>query len=122
MTTLRRVMGFVASCANRVRIVHLFFAIFAALYAKKGDDAMPRTPEPYTIIKRSDSKTFQFTLNFAYGLDDRVCAEWRRRSFHDLPDDLAEFRNPKTRPDAKAAVNALIAYLRKKQEEGSAGE
>jgi integrase/recombinase XerD len=79
---------------------------------------MPRTPESYVIAKRNDSNTFQFTLNHAYGLNERVCAQWRRRSFQDLPDELAGFRYPKTRPQAKAGVDALIAYLRKEQEEG----
>ena len=82
---------------------------------------MPRTPEPYVITWRTDTKTFQFTLNFAYGLNERVCDEWRRRSFHSLPDELANLRYPKKKSDAKAAVDVLIAYLRKKQEEeGSA--
>jgi len=79
---------------------------------------MPRTPDPYTITWRRDTKKFQFSLNFAYGLDDCVCAQWRRKSFYCLPDELANFRNPNTKQTAKAGVDALIAYLRKKQEEG----
>jgi integrase len=47
--------------------------------------------------------------------------EWRRRSFLSLPDDLANYRNPKTDKAAQAGVKALITYLIKKQaEEGSA--
>jgi integrase/recombinase XerD len=96
--------------------VHLFFA----LYAKKGVDAMPRPPKPIVIAKRNDSKTFQFTLNFTCGLHERVCAEWRRRSFQDLPAELVQFRNPKTKADAAAGAFAFVSYLKKKQEEGSA--
>jgi integrase len=82
---------------------------------------MSRTAEPYVIAKRADSKTFQLTLNPSCGLSGRVCSDWRRRSFHDLPDELAQFRNPKTKPDAKSGAYALIAYLKKKQEnEGGA--
>jgi integrase len=81
---------------------------------------MPRISEPYTIIWRNDTKKFQFTLNFAYGLDERVCAQWRRKSFQKLPKELALFWNPKTKTEAKAGVDALVAHLRKKQEEGYA--
>jgi len=79
---------------------------------------MPRTPKPYVITWRNDTKTFQFTLNYAYDLNERVCAQWRHRIFNNLPDELANFRNPKTKPDAEAAVDALIVYLREKHEEG----
>ena len=56
---------------------------------------MPRLAKPFTTPRRTDSKTFQITLNPACGLHQRVCAEWYRRSFHDFPDDLANHRNPK---------------------------
>jgi len=79
---------------------------------------MSRTPEPVLITKRNDSKTFQFSINYDYDLDESVCAQWRRKSFKDLPDELAMFRYPKTKPAAKAGVNALIAYLKKKQDAG----
>jgi len=78
---------------------------------------MARTPDPYIIYYRDDTKTFQFTLNFSYGLSKRACADWRRKSFQNLPDELAQFRNPKTSREAKAGVDALVAYLRNKQEE-----
>lgn len=81
---------------------------------------MPRTPEPYVISWRNDTKKIQFTLNFAYGLNERVCAQWERKSFQSLPEELAMYRNPKTKSSAKAGVDALIVYLRKKQEEGCA--
>jgi len=57
---------------------------------------MPRTPEPYVVTWRNDTKTFQFTLNFAYGLNERVCKEWRRKSSQKLPTELSQYRNPKT--------------------------
>jgi integrase len=53
-------------------------------------------------------------------LPKRVCDEWKRRSFHNFPDELADYRNPKNEKAAKAGATALILYLRKKQEEGSA--
>jgi site-specific recombinase XerD len=80
-----------------------------------------RTSEPFTTHYRADTKKFQFTLNPACGLPPRVCLEWRRRSFLSLPDDLANYRHPKTNKAAQAGVKALVTYLIKKQaEEGSA--
>ena len=80
---------------------------------------MARIAEEFTIIKRGD--TYQFTINQMCGLPARVCAEWKRRTIKKLPDELYNYRNPKSKPDAKASVRALIAYLKKKQEtEGSA--
>jgi integrase len=50
-----------------------------------------------------------------------VCKEWFRRSFHHLPAELANFRNPQTKPEAKTAARTLIQYLKKiLEEEGSA--
>jgi hypothetical protein len=66
---------------------------------------MPRTPEPYIITWRNDTKKFQFSINFAYDLDERVCAQWRRKSFYCLPDELADFRNPKTKQTSKAPID-----------------
>jgi len=83
---------------------------------------MSKTTKPFTTPRRSDSKTYQITLNPPCGLPERVCSEWKRRSFQDLPIELAEYRNPKTKPAAEKAVFALIQYLKKKlEEEGSAG-
>jgi len=82
---------------------------------------MPRTPKPVVIAKRNDSDTYQFTLNPNCGLPDRVCDEWRRKSFQDLPPELAEYRNPKDEQEAEASAIALVVYLRnKKEEEGTA--
>jgi integrase/recombinase XerD len=80
---------------------------------------MSRTAEPYIIHKRGN--TFQITLNSTCGLPQRVCAEWQRRSIKALPDELFNYRTPKTTPDCKASVQALIAFLKKRLDtEGSA--
>jgi hypothetical protein len=81
---------------------------------------MSRSAKPFTIPRRSDSKTFQITLNPSCGLSQRICAEWKRRSFQDLPKDLSSYRNPKTKSSAKAGALALINYLKKEMEDGSA--
>jgi integrase/recombinase XerD len=101
-----------ASCTNRALIF---------LLKQKGDAVMGRTAGTFVISKRNDSKTFQITLNPSCGLPPRVCNEWKRRSFKDLPDELAHFRTPKKEKAAEAGVQALIYYLKKLQEdEGSA--
>ena len=81
---------------------------------------MSRPQEPFTIKKRNDSDTLQFSLNPTCGLPARVCDEWKRRSFQNLPDELSHYRNPKSKKDAKPGVYALIQYLKMKQAEGSA--
>jgi integrase len=81
---------------------------------------MPKSAKPFTTPRRSDSKTFQITLNESCGLPKRVCDEWCRRSFKEFPDDLANYRHPKTKAAAEAAAFALINYLKKKVDEGSA--
>jgi hypothetical protein len=93
-------------------IVHLSFSAKEML--------LMRTPRPFSTPRRNDSKTFQVTLNHTCGLPERVCAEWRRRSFLDLPDELAQYRNPKTKSAAEAGAVALVAYLKRKLEEGAA--
>jgi hypothetical protein len=77
-------------------------------------------PKPFSTPRRNDSKTFQITLNHTCGLPERVCAEWWRHSFLDLPEELSQYRTPKTKSAAQASAVALIAYLKKKQAEGSA--
>jgi hypothetical protein len=83
------------------------------------DDAMSRPSKPFTTPRRGGSKTFQITINCSSGLPWKVCREWRRRSFQDLPDALIQFRNPKTKAAAEAGVFALVEYLKKKLEEGT---
>ncbi|MCL2556932.1 MAG: site-specific integrase [Treponema sp.] len=81
---------------------------------------MPRLPKPYSTPRRADSKTFQITLNPSCGLPARTCREWKRRSFQDLPEELAHHRSPRTKAAACAAALALIAFLGKAQEQGAA--
>jgi hypothetical protein len=42
------------------------------------------------------AETSQVTLTYTSGLPERVCAEWRCRSFLGLPEELAPYRNPRT--------------------------
>jgi len=77
---------------------------------------MSRSKNPFLIPHRTDSNTYQLTLNPSCGLPEQVCDEWKRRSFQGLPKELANHRNPKTVIAAKAAASALIAYLIKLQE------
>jgi len=81
---------------------------------------MLRTKKPFTTPKRTDSNTYQLTLNPSCGLSQRVCDDWKRRSFQYLPKELAVYRYPNTKSAAEAAAFALIEYLKKQQEEGSA--
>jgi hypothetical protein len=81
---------------------------------------MAKFPKPFVVTKRTDSKTFRLTINFTSGLPGRICAEWRRASFQDLPEELARYRMPKTKSAAEAGAVALIAHLKKKLEDGTA--
>jgi hypothetical protein len=74
----------------------------------------------FTTSQRGDSKTFQITLNPLCGLPERICKEWQRRSFKCLPDELADYRYPKSKAEAKSGAIALIDYLKRKKDEGSA--
>jgi integrase/recombinase XerD len=80
---------------------------------------MAKLPKPFVVVKRTDAKTFRLTINFTSGLPERVCAEWRRGSFQDLPDELAQYRVPRTKSAAEAGAVAMVAYLKKKQDEGT---
>jgi integrase/recombinase XerD len=81
---------------------------------------MPRSQKPFTTPRRRDSKTFQLTINPASGLPDRICREWHRKSFQDLPGELSKYRNPRTKASAEAGALALIQYLTKALEENNA--
>ncbi|MDR3160618.1 MAG: hypothetical protein LBU28_03285 [Spirochaetaceae bacterium] len=70
--------------------------------------------------RRGDSKTFQLTITPASGLPAKICREWRRKSFQDLPDELSQYRNPKTKAATEAGAFALIRYLGKMLEENYA--
>jgi integrase len=81
---------------------------------------MAKSPKPFTLILRTDSKSFRLTLNSSCGLPDSVCKDWYRRSLQHLPEELSPYRNPKTKSAAEAGAVALIAYLKRKQSEGTA--
>ncbi|MDR0525894.1 MAG: hypothetical protein LBG90_08520 [Spirochaetaceae bacterium] len=79
---------------------------------------MSRLPKPFTVLRRGDSKTFQFTLNPTCGLPTRICREWQRVSFQNFPDALAQYRNPKNKSAAETGVYALIQYLKSELAQG----
>ena len=80
---------------------------------------MPRSQKPFIVSKRKDAKTFFLTLNSTSGLPERVCGEWNRKSFQNLPPDLMLHSSPKTRAAAEAGALVLIAYLKKKLDDGN---
>jgi hypothetical protein len=45
-----------------------------------------------------------------------VCRQWKRRSFQDLPPELAHCRYPKNKTTAEAGAFALIEFLKKSDE------
>jgi hypothetical protein len=80
---------------------------------------MSRPQKPFATPRRGDSKTFQLTITPASGLPEKICREWHRKSFQDLPDELAKHRNPKTKTAAEAGALALIQYLTRAREENN---
>jgi hypothetical protein len=80
---------------------------------------MSRTQKAFNVQSRRDSGTFVLTLNPPSGLPASVCAEWRRKSFSHLPDELALYRKPKTKTDAGNVALALIQCLKKRLETGA---
>jgi len=77
---------------------------------------MPRPKKPFTVTRRADSKTFQFSLNPACGLPDRVCRNWQRVSFQKFPSALALHRLPKNKAAAEAGGYELIQHLKQEAE------
>ncbi len=75
---------------------------------------MSKTKKPVVVSKRKDSKSFFFTLNETCGLPRKVCEQWQRKSFSNLPESLAHLKNPKTKSAAESSVQILIEYLKKK--------
>jgi integrase len=80
---------------------------------------MSRLPRAFNVQPRRDSGTFVLTLNPPSGLPLSVCAEWRRRSFVHLPDELALYRNPETKTAAENAAIALIQHLKERLTAGA---
>jgi integrase/recombinase XerD len=81
---------------------------------------MSKPQKPFTTPRRGDSRTFQLTINPTSGLPDKICREWQRKSFQDLPDGLSKYRNPRTKTAAEAGALALVQYLTKALEENNA--
>ncbi|MDR1176937.1 MAG: site-specific integrase [Treponema sp.] len=79
------------------------------------ENVMPRVPKPFITPRRNDAKTYQISLNPSCGLPERICQQWKRRSFQDFPPELAQFRNPKNKAAAQASAFALIEFLKKAQ-------
>jgi integrase/recombinase XerD len=80
---------------------------------------MSKPQKPFATPRRGDSKTFQLTINPSSGLSTRICREWRRKSFENLPDALAQYRRPKTKAAAEAGAFALIQYLKQELEDNN---
>ena len=76
---------------------------------------MPRPQKPFTVTRRKDSKTFQFSLNPPCGLPERVCRDWRRASFQKFSPELVRYSAPRNREAADAGVFMLIQFLKEKQ-------
>jgi integrase/recombinase XerD len=84
----------------------------ARIFSSNGGIVMPRPQRPFIIQKRNDSKTFFITLSTASGLSSRICREWQRKSFQNLPMELVGHHNPRTKSAAEAGAFALIQYLK----------
>ena len=65
---------------------------------------MPRVPKPFITPRRNDAKTYHISLNPVCGLPEKICQQWKRRSFQDFPNELAQFRNPKNKASAQQFV------------------
>ena len=81
---------------------------------------MAKYAKPFVIIRRKDSNTFRFSLISTCRLSERICKDWKRKSFYNLPEELFNYRNPKKKAAAQAGAFALIEYLKQKQAEGCA--
>jgi integrase len=73
---------------------------------------MPRSQKPFVVSKRLDSKTYFFTINKTSGLPEKVCKQWKRKSFQAMPPELSRFSNPKSKSAGEAGVMALINLLK----------
>ncbi|MDR2536994.1 MAG: hypothetical protein LBC46_01695, partial [Treponema sp.] len=76
---------------------------------------MSKSPQPFVVTRHKDVKTFLLTLNVSCGLPSRVCHDWIRKSFQNLPDALTARREPKSKAAATTGALALIAYLKNNQ-------
>jgi hypothetical protein len=67
---------------------------------------MAKNAQPFTLIRRTDSKSYRLTLNPSCGLSARACKEWYRRSFQHLSAELANYRNPKLSKNDSEGVSS----------------
>ncbi|MDR3191883.1 MAG: hypothetical protein LBT87_02330, partial [Treponema sp.] len=89
--------------------------VYRAIIFSTLENLMPRVPKPFITPRRNDAKTYQISLNPSSGLPERICQEWKRRSFQDFPPELAQYRYPKTKSAAEAGAFALIEFLKQAQ-------
>jgi len=73
---------------------------------------MSRPMKPFVVRRRKDSKGFILTINPTSGLPEKVCREWDRRSFQNLPPELAQYRSPRSKAVADAGALALVELLK----------
>ncbi|MDR2518494.1 MAG: site-specific integrase [Spirochaetaceae bacterium] len=78
---------------------------------------MPKIPKPYIVEKRAGYATYRLSISISSGLPRRVCAEWRRKSFKNFPDELGMYRCPRNKGEAERAALALIQHLKKQLEQ-----
>ncbi|MDR1398621.1 MAG: site-specific integrase [Treponema sp.] len=74
---------------------------------------MSRIAGPYHIYRRPDTKRYQITIYPVSGLPIEVCAKWVSKSFVNLPVELAQYREPRTKAAAQAGATMLIDYLKR---------
>ncbi|GHV79844.1 hypothetical protein AGMMS49944_16350 [Spirochaetia bacterium] len=74
---------------------------------------MPRPQSPFVVQRRKNVKTYILSINPSSGVPARICAEWQRKSFQNLPLALAQYRDPQNKSAANAGAFALIEHLKK---------
>ena len=74
---------------------------------------MSRIAGPYYIYRRRDTKRYQLTIYPVSGLPPEVCAKWVSKSFANLPIELAQYREPRTKAAARTGATLLIDYLKR---------
>lgn len=74
---------------------------------------MSRIAGPYHIYRRPDTKRYQLTIYPVSGLPMEVCTKWVSKSFANLPPELAQYREPRTKAAAQTGATLLIDYLKR---------
>jgi hypothetical protein len=67
---------------------------------------MSRISGPYHIYKRPSTKRYQLTIYPVSGLPASVCAAWVSKSFANLPPELAQYRELRTKAAAEGGSGA----------------